>query len=253
MLADEDEDEEGEELLSDDEISVHGSQKSSAHGDAAEPTTVATSLEDSSGEGKRTLSAADADTRKRKRSIMAGSGLDDDMEEPSRKRTGSVMTPGNDYAIEDEDHPDEGDTSNPISGNISGEEGGDNEDDAIDDAEQPAVTEDEVPETTEIIVSPKKRGRKKKKPVENGVGGHDEEQEALLGNNATVNGEDETAENDGDEAEAALRNEEESRSIYCLQSSKKCYNANTYAVERKRVALEQLGAIERQFATFRDR
>jgi hypothetical protein len=140
---------------------------------------------------------------------MAGSGLDDDIEEP-RKRTGSIMTPGDDYAVEDEEQPDEeGDTSNPISGNISGEEGGDNEDDVPDEVEEPAVAEEEAPETTEITVSPKKRGRKKKKPIENGVHSHDEEQEVPLEETTAVNGEDEIAENDGDEAEAAIKNEEE--------------------------------------------
>ena len=218
ILADDQGDEEEDDALSDDEISVHESHKSSVHGEAAEPTTVGTSLEDSSGEGKRTLSAADADTRKRKRSIMAGSGLDDDIEEPLRKRTGSVMTSGNDYAIEEEEQPEEeGDTSNPISGNISGEEVGENEDEAPDEVEEPAVAEEEVPEVTEIIVTPKKRGRKKKKPVENGVSNHDEEQEALLEGTMVVNGEDETAENEGDEAEAALKNEEERKSCFSLQ------------------------------------
>jgi hypothetical protein len=71
ILADDQGDDDEEEVLSDDDISLHESHKSSVHGDATEPTTAATSLEDSSGEGKRTLSVTDADTRKRKRSIMA--------------------------------------------------------------------------------------------------------------------------------------------------------------------------------------
>ena len=215
ILADDQGDDEEEDVLSDDDISLHESHKSSVQGDTAEPITVATSLEDSSGEGKRTLSAVDADTRKRKRSIMAGSGLDDDIEEPLRKRTGSIMTPGDDYAVEDEEQPDEeGDTSNPISGNISGEEGGENEEDVPDEVEEPAVAEEEAPETTEITVSPKKRGRKKKKPVENGVNSHDEEQEAPLEETTAVNGDDEIVENDGDEAEAAMKNEEERKLLF---------------------------------------
>jgi hypothetical protein len=197
ILADDQGDEDEEDALSEDDISVHESHKSSVHG---EPTTMGTSLEDSSGEGKRKLSAADADTRKRKRSIMAGSGLDDDIDEPLRKRTGSVMTTGNDYAVEDEEHP--------------GEDAGENEDDVADEVEEPTVAEEEVIEPTEITVSPKKRGRKKKKPVENGIGSHDEEQEALLEETTAVNGEDENAENEGDEAEAALKNEEERKSLF---------------------------------------
>lgn len=218
ILADEQGDEEDEDPLSDDDISLHESHKSSVHKDAAEPTTVATSLEDSSGEGKRTQPAIDADNRKRKRSIMAGSGLDDGVEEPLRKRTGSVMAAGNDYAVEDEEQPDEeeGDTSNPISGNISGEEGGEQEDEVPDEVEEPTVAEEEVPEAPEITVSPKKRGRKKKKPVTNGVNGHDEEQEAPLEGTAALNGEDDNAENEGDEAEVVLKNEEERKLLYCL-------------------------------------
>ena len=217
ILADDQGDDEEEDALSDDEISVHESHKSSVHGEAAEPTTVATSLEDSPGEGKRTLSATDADTRKRKRSIMAGSGLDNDIEEPLRKRTGSIITTGDDYAVEDDELPDEeGDTSNPISGNISGEECGENEEDMPDEVEEPVVAEEEAPETTEITVSPKKRGRKKKKPVDNGVNSYDEEQEASLEETTAINGDDEIAENDGDEAEAAIKNEEERKSLFNL-------------------------------------
>ena len=86
---------EDDDPLSSDDISVNESPES-PHDEGAqgEPATAATSLEDSSGEGKKMLSVLDADTRKRKRSIMAGSGLDEDLDEPLRKRTGSVMTPG---------------------------------------------------------------------------------------------------------------------------------------------------------------
>lgn len=217
ILINDQDDEEEEDVLSDDDVSLHESHKSSVHGDAVEPTTVGTSLEDSSGEGKRHLLTADADTRKRKRSIMAGSGLEDDIEEPLRKRMGSVMISGNDYAIEDEDQPDEeADTSNPISGNISGEEGAENEDDVPDEVEEPAVVEEEVPEPTEIIISPKKRGRKKKKPVENGINSHHDGREATLEGSMALNGEEEVAENEGDEAEVALKNEEERKSWFCL-------------------------------------
>jgi hypothetical protein len=217
LADDQGDEEEDDEALSDDDVSLHESHKSSVHGDAVEPTTVATSLEDSSGEGKRTVSAVDADTRKRKRSIMAGSGLDDDVEEPLPKRTGSVMTPGNDYVIDDEEHPDEeADTSNPISGNISGEEGGEQEDEVPDEADEPMVAEEEAPETIEIIVSPKKRGRKKKKPVENGINSHDEDQEAPLEETTLLNGDDENVENEGDEADVALKNEEERKWSFCL-------------------------------------
>jgi hypothetical protein len=211
---------EDDDPLSSDDISVNESPESPHDaGDQREPATAATSLEDSSGEGKKTLSVLDADTRKRKRSIMAGSGLDEDLEEPLRKRTGSVMTPGDDYAIEDDiDQDEEVDTSHPISGDISGDEGGvPQEDDAPEEVEEPTPAEEIPPETEDIPISPKKRGRKKKKAVENGIGIHDDDPEIAQDGETALNGEDEAriaeeenAENEGDdEAEAALKNEEE--------------------------------------------
>ena len=251
------EEEDDEEPLSEEDVSLNESPRSSGHDDVdPEPPTAATSLEDSAGESKRTLSINDADSRKRKRSIMAGSGLDDDIEEPLRKRTGSIMTPRDDYAIEDDDHPDEEVvTSNPISGNISGEER--DEDEVAGEIEEPMVPEEEAPETVETPVSPKRRGRKKKKVIENGTSNQDEDPEALPEGDAIPNGdevrngEEDNVENEGDdEAEAALKNEEERRlrpcfHIYAL--------LNRTVVERKRIALDQLTSIEKQFTTFRDR
>jgi hypothetical protein len=207
--------------LSDDDLSMNESPKSSIH-DEADPglPTAPTSLEDSAGEGKRTLSIIDADTRKRKRSIMAGNGLDE--EEPLRKRTGSIMNTGDDFAIDDEDQ-EEADVSNPISGTISGDEGGEErQDDIAEEVEEPIVAEEEAPEPVEIPISPKKRGRKKKKTtVENGVGSHEEDQELLPDADTALMVRDEssirqegTAEIEGDdEAEAAARNEEERKPI----------------------------------------
>jgi hypothetical protein len=211
---------EDDDPLSSDDVSINESPQSPHdEGEHGEPATAATSLEDSSGEGKKTLSILDADTRKRKRSIMAGSGLDEDLEEPLRKRTGSVLTPGDDYAIEDDiDQDEEIDTSHPISGNISGDEGGvPQEDDPPEEVEEPTPAEEIPPETEDIPISPKKRGRKKKKVVENGIGVHDEDPEIVRDGDTALNGEDEAriaeeenAENEGDdEAEAALKNEEE--------------------------------------------
>ena len=230
IIPDEPDEEEDEDPLSDDEVSLNESpesRKSSVHEEPEpDPTTAATSLEDSTGEDKRTLSIIEADTRKRKRSIMAGSGLDDELDEPLRKRTGSVMTPGDEYAIDDDVHADEEiDTSNPISGNISGDEGGEAQEDEVpEDVEEPVVAEEEAPETADIPVSPKKRGRKKKKTIENGLISHDEDPEALAdadsglnGEDEARNGEEENAENEGDdEAEAALKNEEERELFWLL-------------------------------------
>lgn len=227
ILVDNPDEEDEEDLLSDDDVTLNESPespKSSAHEEQEpDPTTAATSLEDSAGEGKRTLLIIEADTRKRKRSIMAGSGLDEDLDEPMRKRTGSVMTLGDEYAIDDEVHPDEEiDTSNPISGNISGDEVP--EDEVPEDVEEPVAAEDEAREAAETPVSPKKRGRKKKKIVENGVSSHDEDPEALADGDAGLNGDDEArngeednVENEGDdEAEAALKNEEERELSFSL-------------------------------------
>jgi hypothetical protein len=217
-----DDEDDDDEPLSDDEISMNESPespKSSPH-DEPEPEapTAPTSLEDSSGDNKKMLSVLEADTRKRKRSIMAGSGLDEDLGEPLRKRTGSVMTPADEYAIEDDiNHDEEVDTSNPISGNISGDEGGAaHEDDPPEEVEEPVANDENTADTPDIPISPKKRGRKKKKPLENGVDIHDEDPDTVADENP-VNGEDEVrngeedhADNEGDdEAEAALRNEEE--------------------------------------------
>lgn len=237
-------DEEDDDPLSEDEVSVIESPKSSVHDEAdPEPPTAATSLEDSAGEGKRTLSASDADTRKRKRSIMAGSGLDEELEEPLRKRTGSVLTQGDDYAIDDEDQPEEeGGNSNPISGDISADDRGEEQDDEVaEELEEAIVAVEEATETVNIPVSPKKRGRRKRKGTENGVSNQDEDPENTVEENTVLNGEEEVkngdednAENEADdEAEAALKNEEE--------------------LEKKRIAAEQLSAIEKQFSMFRDR
>jgi len=209
--------EDDDEPLSDEEISPNDSSKSSAHGDVeTELPTAPTSLEDSAGEGKRTLSIADADSRKRKRSIMAGGGLDEDVEEPLRKRTGSVMMGGDEYAIDDEEQADEerdGDISNAISGNISVDEGGEVQEDHA-EADTLVASKEEIQEIVDVPVSPKKRGRKKKKTLENGGNPEDDPEilpgvESLNGEFARNGGED-GAQNEGDdEAEAALRNEEE--------------------------------------------
>ncbi|CAG8954902.1 hypothetical protein HYFRA_00008589 [Hymenoscyphus fraxineus] len=244
FTADDDDD---DEPLSDADVSMGESPvspKSSAHEDA-EPghTTGPTSLEDSSTENKTSYSTVESDTRKRKRSIMAGSGLEEEIGEPVRKRTGSIMTPGDDYVIE-EDVPQEEDQDalNPTSGNISGDDGGvTHEEEVVEEAEEHTAVDEEAVETVDVPISPRKRGRKKKKGTENGVNNHVEDLGHLPDPEATTNGEDarqadeDNADNEGDdEAEAAQRNEEE-------------------PVEKKRIALDQLTSIERQFSTFRDR
>lgn len=246
ITADDHGEEEDEEPLSDDDISVNESPESpkspAIDEPEVDPPTAATSLQDSSGEGKKSLSVLDPDTKKRKRSIMAGGVVDEDIEEPLRKRTGSVLTPGDDYAIEDDINPEEEvDNSNPISGEVSGDEAEPAHEEEVVEGIQEAVADDEIiPTISDALLSPKKRGRRKKKGQENGVDSHEDTEagadgEAVLNGDLEVrNGDEDHADNEGDdEAEAALKNEEE--------------------LEKKRIALEQLTTIERQFTTFRDR
>jgi len=220
ITADDQEDDDDDDPLSDAEVSLNESPespKSSVHDDAEQdPPTAPTSLEDGSVENKNLLSVIESDTRKRKRSIMAGSGLDEDLGEPQRKRTGSIMGTVDEYAVEDEAHQDEElDLSHPISGNISADEGGAAQDEAAEEVEEQAIPDDETPEKADTPISPKKRGRRKKKAAENGVG-HGEDTDILVDGEA-VNGdeearkaEEENAENEGDdEADAAQKNEEE--------------------------------------------
>lgn len=264
ITADDHEDEEDEEPLSDDDISVNESPESpkspALDEPEIEPLTAATSLQDSSGEGKKSLSVMDPDTKKRKRSIMAGGVVDEDIEEPLRKRTGSVLTPGDDYAIEDDINPEEEvDNSNPISGDVSGDEAEPaHEEEVIEDIEEPVADDEIVPIISDALLSPKKRGRRKKKGQENGVDSHEDAEagadgEAVLNGDLDVrNGDEDHADNEGDdEAEAALKNEEERESTLSdLADSGKLTKT---VVEKKRIALEQLTTIERQFTTFRDR
>lgn len=203
------EDEEDDEPLSDDEISINesvASPKSSNHEeeDAQALATAPTSLGDESTNNKSLLIIPDVDTKKRKRSIMAGSSLDVDLEEPLRKRTGSIMAPVDDYAIgDDNEAEDENEQSNPQSGNISVEE--DVEDQEKEPQAESALVEDE-PEIPDAPPSPKRRGRRKKKGADHGPDLEDE-----TADGATPNG-DHSVDHEGeDEAEANARNEEECR------------------------------------------
>jgi hypothetical protein len=223
------EEDDDEDPLSDADLSVNESPespKSSNHDDAEnEPATAPTSLDDSSSENKNMLSI-EADTRKRKRSIMAGSGLEEELGEPLRKRTGSVIKTGDDYAIDDDVQQDDEldvEDSNPISRNISGDEGGVVHEDGLvkEIEEEPHVSADNTAVIPDAPVSPKKRGRKRRKGAENG---HNlDEPDIIPDTDTMVNGgddlrqaEEDIAENEGDdEAEAAQRNEEERTYLWC--------------------------------------
>ncbi|ESZ92802.1 hypothetical protein SBOR_6818 [Sclerotinia borealis F-4128] len=244
IMADEaEEDEDDADPLSDEDVSIPIDSPKSSLRDAAElgshnPVTAATSLEDSSGEGKRALSTSEIDSRKRKRSIMGSGGLDDDFDEPLPKRTGFILNQGDDYAIDD-DLPVEEDALNATSGNISGEEGDGAQGEVSVNATEAILPDDENTEPADIPVSPKRRGRKKKKAVENGINVEDESdsvQNGTLtnGEDDARNGEEDQAENEGDdEADLVLKTEEE--------------------LEKKMSAFDQLGGIEKNFSVFRDR
>ncbi|OTA59242.1 hypothetical protein K449DRAFT_436207 [Hypoxylon sp. EC38] len=176
----------------------------------------------------------EAETRKRKRSSMPA----ENSEPPqlSRKRTGSVPAPSRQDMEGDTPMADEEDPSLHTN---SGEHSADEAANAVageDDGDDHALTVQSDPE-----VIPKKQtrsGSKKLKATEQ-ANDADEPPEDVAG--ATVPeedgahaGEDEQVEADVDEeAEAAHKNEEE--------------------LERKKAAFDQLTAIEKRFATFRDR
>lgn len=208
VTADDIEDEDDDEPLSDDDISVNeslDSPKSSVHEDGeVDPSTAPTSLGDGAAEARLLLSVGESDSKKRKRSIMAGSTLDVDLEEPLRKRTGSIMAPVDDYAVEDDANPeDEVEQSNPQSGNISDEEEAPEEEEA---QVEPALAELEA-EIPDAPPSPKRRGRRKKKGIENGTT-LDSNSHADATDAGTPSGEH-AADADEDEADANARNEEE--------------------------------------------
>lgn len=242
MAHEAEEDEDDADPLSDDDVSIaNDCSKSSRHDDAEmdhNAETAATSLEDAKGEGKRALSTSEIDSKKRKRSIMGSGGIDDDFDEPLPKRTGAIIDQGDDYAIED-DLPVEEDVSNTISGNISGEEGDGPQEQVLADATEAILPDDEIAETASIPTSPKRRGRKKKKALENGTNMEDELdglQNGMLinGEDGTRNGEEDHVENEeDDEADLISKTEEE--------------------LEKKMSAFDQLGGIEKNFSVFRDR
>lgn len=230
---DAEEDEDDADPLSDEDISLpHDSPKSSRHDDTEldpNPATVPTSLENSAGKGKRALSTSEIDSRKRKRSIMGSSGLDEDFDEPLPKRTGSIINQGDDYAIDD-DLPVEEDVSNTISGNISGEEGDGLQEEALVDATETIIPNDEITETPSIPVSPKRRGRKKKPALENGTNIDDESdnvQNGILtnGEDDARNGEEDHVEGD-DEADLVLKTEEECEFVLEYAKHENCSSSN---------------------------
>jgi hypothetical protein len=217
--------------LSDDDISVDKSTKSPGSDEAEqEPTTATTSIEDSSGDGKLSVAALEAAaSKKRKRSLLPDPGIMDtnELEEPARKRTGSIGAPEDEYAIDDTASVDgEMETSNPISGNISDADSLDPQDDEEDENQQQVHAgngiengETAANDLTEGIGSEaeKKKGWKKRRSPANNVGeaeaehGGDANEEVVLDRPdhepAEVEEMEEAADVEGDEV--AAKNEEE--------------------------------------------
>jgi hypothetical protein len=232
----EDDNDEDVDDLSDDERSLDKSPKS-IEDTGQGPTTATTSLEDSSGEGKESITTHNAASKKRKRSLLPdhGSMNGNDLDEPARKRTGSVGAPADEYAIDDSASLNgDAEMSNPISGNISDVESLDAEDDEEEEANQQGTNEeigadDGVTEAANLaeVSSPeveRHKGRKKRRSS-----GHDPEDveaeqmeqinEESMSNNIShqpvdMEEPEDTADIEGDEAEVMLRNEEE----------RKCYH-----------------------------
>ncbi|KAI0889249.1 Sds3-like-domain-containing protein [Annulohypoxylon maeteangense] len=174
----------------------------------------------------------EAESRKRKRSLPAVTSVPPQL---TRKRTGSVPTPsrqdmdGDTPMIDEEDpslHTNSGEHSLDEANNVVA-----GEDDGDDHAQGNQSDSETVPKKQT------RSGSKKLKAVEQPTGTDEHEEGAAvaaIAEDGAHAAEDEQAEADVDEeAEAAHRNEEE--------------------LERKRTAFDQLSAIEKRFATFRDR
>lgn len=261
----------------DDDGSIVETPKSVSNGEVEYgPATAATSLGTSAGDVKDAATELDllAVDRKRKRSIMMDSHSmnqpeddDEDEDEPARKRMGSIMDPVEELAEEailDEEGRDD---SNTVSGELSdagadGHEG---------DGEQPLVEEEGLDPVSLIgPTNPKNTGRrssnKSREPVNDADPDEQEQngpivEEPSLGDEDgenTVEAEDNAEAEGEDDMEAALKTEEERKfevsigKITLLRIGK-IVTDNVLVVKRKRIALDQLTAIEQHFSAFKER
>lgn len=191
------------------------------------------------------------DSRKRKRSPVTEQS---DSNQPLRKRTASIPEPGDESSslskIESEDVA----LSN-IMGNKSSEHTADEDDEET--ATKSAVDiADSVERPTNEIIKPKKskRSTKKRKASSETAEEANEGEEPTATPVQTV--EDEQAERGVDEeAEAAHKNEEESKAQFLLvyASNLDLATDQLATVEKKRSAFDQLSSIEKNFAVLRDR
>lgn len=190
------------------------------------------------------------DTRKRKRSPMTGQS-----DQPLRKRTGSIIEPGDVSLTHDKTIGDkEGETTSVE--NRGGEHSSEEDAHGATTKDSPEDTADSIEGSTSAISRSKKSKRsntkKRKGPDDEIVESAHHEAEGTAAVEGQAVEDDHIEAGLDEEAEAAHRNEEESKdkpwgSFQHLPTNQ------VSAVEKKRAAFEQLQAIEKHFAAFRDR
>lgn len=238
--AEEDEEEESDEEdnppgdISDDELSLPESPKTAAEeeavADAADDAAAATAqLAESIAQPKDIMHAFDLTNKKRKRSQLLDVDSADatDNGEPLRKRTGSVQPTGDEFAIDDNASArgDE-DTPNPVSGDLSDAESvdGQEEDEEAEhpDEKQKLHVDEELEERIEVSEELRTSKRRRKSTLNGKEVVPDEANEPsdkhAVKLPATASDEGEEAEDnvevEADDAEAALRDEEERELIH---------------------------------------
>lgn len=202
-------------------------------------STLAGSLSDNSS----------ADSRKRKRSPMA---KQTDLNQPLRKRAASVPETADDSSSLSKVMSEDVAPDNSI-GNKSAEQTADEDDEdvAMKDAEDVADSVEKPPSEPVRAKKPKRNNTKKRKgSEENAEEVHDAEGAAVAAGHTA---EEEHVEPEIDEeAEAAHRNEEESKEEY-MPAYDLIATDHSITVEKKRNAFDHLSSIEKNFAILRDR
>lgn len=161
------------------------------------------------------ISDTESHNRKRKRSIMGVTGLND-LSEPLCKRTGSILINCGEYSIEDEATED---ISNPTTENLSADEGEALQDDSAEDTEELNEVSRVISELPDVTASLKRRGCKKR-PDEHEIIKNEDDPEDSANINTKSHDLDENIVStclpieEEEENEAALRNEEASE-VYC--------------------------------------
>jgi hypothetical protein len=199
----------------------------------------------------------EAETRKRKRLSLPTEVAE--VEQPPRKRAGSApttdqVTADGDVAVIDEDET----SLNIVSGEHSADEGtGTGTMAGAHEAEPDEPTRQTQPEQATGAKKQTRSSSRKLKDAEETAETDAPTGDSLNGappdDDEAHTGEDDHMEVDVDEeAEAAQKNEEE-RMARSIATSLDRDTDPTAAVERKKAAFEQLGAIEKRFATFREK